>query len=141
MPYYELATAYSLVQSCCYVCQPVPEGQIRTDVGQIASCAVGKWPLRVGGNITCFELTVEQLDPTSPWTAMAIAMASLGMIVASAMLIFSVHYYEHPVIRSSGRELAVIFWIGVMVNHSLTFLLIFTEPSSFSCALLRLYAL
>lgn len=64
-------------------------------------------------------------------------IASLGVGLALAVVAFTVYHRNHRVIKSSGRELSLMMWIGVMVNHLNTFLVFFTVPGTSVCSLLR----
>jgi hypothetical protein len=64
-------------------------------------------------------------------------MASFGIFLAIAVAVFTIYHREHKVIKSSGRELSLMIWIGVMINHFNTFLIFFSDPGPNVCSLLR----
>ena len=74
-------------------------------------------------------------------TILAMLIATMGVLLALSVVAFTIYHRDHRVVKSSGRELSLMMWIGVMVNHLNTFLVFFTAPGHGICSLLRYVSL
>ena len=127
----------SNLQHCCYTCRDLPDKRSYIlPNGFSDQCPAGTYPNQTTFK-QCDQLQIESLDASKPWAVIAICMALFGLLVALAVLVFTCMNFSHTVIKNSGRDLATMVWIGIVINHMNTFFVFFTWPGTFSCSLTR----
>ncbi|XP_028922962.2 metabotropic glutamate receptor 6 [Ornithorhynchus anatinus] len=121
---------------CCWHCELCDGYQYQLDE---FSCEVCPFDMRPTENRTgCRPTPIVKLEWSSPWAALPILLAVLGIVATSCVMATFVRFNDTPIVRASGRELSYVLLTGIFLIYFITFLMI-AEPGVAVCAGRRLF--
>ena len=82
----------STFQGCCYVCKKLTIRHVKLCSGGQKDCGNGNWPNATLNLTECYEIGVTKLDPTFPVSIFALCLATFGIILALACIIYGYVY-------------------------------------------------
>ncbi|XP_004615406.2 metabotropic glutamate receptor 6 [Sorex araneus] len=119
---------------CCWHCEACDGYLYQLDEFTCQACP---GHLRPSANHTgCRPTPVVRLSWASPWAALPLLLAVLGILATTAVLATFVRHHETPIVRASGRELSYVLLAGIFLVYALTFLMV-AEPGVAVCAARR----
>ncbi|XP_038603647.1 metabotropic glutamate receptor 6-like [Tachyglossus aculeatus] len=121
---------------CCWHCELCDGYRYRLDE---FSCEACPFDMRPTENRTgCRPTPIVKLEWSSPWAALPVLLAVLGMAATGCVLAAFVRFNDTPVVRASGRELSYALLAGIFLVYLITFLMV-AEPGVAVCAGRRLF--
>ena len=82
----------------------------------------------------CVEIPQTYLHYTDPIAAVAMSIASIGILATLSTASVFVAHRHTPVVRASGRELSFVLLAGIFLCYVMTFLLL-AKPTKFICGM------
>ncbi|XP_046396653.1 metabotropic glutamate receptor 2-like isoform X2 [Ischnura elegans] len=120
---------------CCWRCRTCSFYQFKKDEFHCDDCPKGQLP---SSDYTyCEDIPEKVIDFKDPWALGAMAIALFGVILTIAVGLVFWYYGDTPVIKASGRELSSLLLLGTLASFLVTFVLVGTYPTPFSCGLSR----
>nr|XP_032822592.1 metabotropic glutamate receptor 8-like [Petromyzon marinus]XP_032822593.1 metabotropic glutamate receptor 8-like [Petromyzon marinus] len=121
---------------CCWTCERC-EGY--TYLHKDFTCKLCPYHLRPDANHTaCHPFPTVKLEWHSPWAAVPLFVAVLGILATSFVAATFARFNDTPIVRASGRELSYTLLTGIFLCYVVTFLMI-AAPSVALCTLRRLF--
>uniref|UniRef100_A0AAY5EED6 G-protein coupled receptors family 3 profile domain-containing protein n=1 Tax=Electrophorus electricus TaxID=8005 RepID=A0AAY5EED6_ELEEL len=121
---------------CCWHCERC-EGY-HYQAGEF-TCQLCPYEQRPARNRTgCQPIPIIKLEWHSPWAAVPVLLALLGIVATSGVVITFVRYNDTPIVRASGREMSYVLLTGIFLCYAITFLMIAT-PTLVVCSLRRVF--
>lgn len=122
--------------ACCWSCVNCGPFEIRKDDFHCSACPLG---FRPSLNLTVCELIPEEhIDYDNPWAITALIVATVGIMLTSAVFYIFWMNTNTPVIKASGRELSCLLLLGTLLEFSMTFVMV-APPTDTSCAVTRFF--
>ena len=120
---------------CCWWCDMCKPREYLEDEFNCADCGDGFWPT---DDLTgCIELEEDHMVWATFWSLIPIAVALLGIIATSSVIIIFILFNNTPVVKASSRELSYLLLCGVMMCYTMTFPLL-ARPSNTVCMIQRI---
>ncbi|VDK43446.1 unnamed protein product [Anisakis simplex] len=121
--------------ACCWICENCLAHQIvNYATNSCQNCTLGLWP--DDNRTSCHALPHEAPSWSSTGIALALALASVGIIATLLTILVFVQHNHTPVVKSTTRELSYIILSGIMACYAISFAIL-TRPSFTSCFLTR----
>ncbi|XP_014379393.1 metabotropic glutamate receptor 6-like [Alligator sinensis] len=120
---------------CCWHCELCDGYRYQADESTCLPCPYDQRPSH--NRTSCEPTPVVTLGWGSPWAAVPVALAVVGMGATLFVLVTFVRHNDTPVVRASGRELSYLLLAGILLVYLATFLLV-AEPQASVCAGRRL---
>ncbi|XP_024946277.1 metabotropic glutamate receptor 4 isoform X2 [Cephus cinctus] len=120
--------------ACCWRCRNCGLYQYKVDNHRCEDCQWGTRP--TADRTLCEPIPEEFIDYFSPWAVVAMAVASLGILLTIFVLSIFRIYSETPVIKASGRELSSLLLLGTLLSFLTTFAVV-AKPNTGTCAVTR----
>uniref|UniRef100_A0A1I8HQK1 G_PROTEIN_RECEP_F3_4 domain-containing protein n=1 Tax=Macrostomum lignano TaxID=282301 RepID=A0A1I8HQK1_9PLAT len=84
----------------------------------------------------CLRLQVQHMQWGSWYSAVAMALSSIGIICTLLVVGTFLRYNDTPIVKASGRELSYLLLSGCLLCYLMTFLLLM-KPSTVACCIQR----
>ncbi|XP_071451567.1 metabotropic glutamate receptor 3-like [Hetaerina americana] len=120
---------------CCWRCRTCTFYQFRKDEFHCDDCPKGQLPSP--DYSTCEDIPEKVIDYKDPWALGAMAIALFGVILTIGVGLVFWYYGDTPVIKASGRELSSLLLLGTLSSFLVTFVLVGSYPTPYSCGLSR----
>ncbi|KAG7252959.1 hypothetical protein CRUP_005082, partial [Coryphaenoides rupestris] len=103
------------------------------------TCELCPYEMRPGANRTaCVPIPVVKLEWSSPWAAVPVALAVLGIAATSLVVAAFLRHNDTPIVRASGREVSYVLLAGIFLCYAITFLMI-AAPDVGVCSMRRVF--
>ena len=129
-------------QNCpsCIECIPCvgPTYSTNTTAKNCSLCRDNHWgnePLT--GSTHCVPVKVQHLDFSSGWSIVSMCIATIALIILTAISVIFVFYWQTPVVKSSGREQMIMLLVGIGICCVLTYVVV-APPSTTVCVFQRI---
>nr|XP_045721055.1 metabotropic glutamate receptor 8 isoform X3 [Mirounga angustirostris] len=121
---------------CCWHCERCEGYNYQVDE---LSCELCPLDQRPNTNRTgCQLIPIIKLEWHSPWAAVPVFVAILGIIATTFVIVTFVRYNDTPIVRASGRELSYVLLTGIFLCYSITFFMI-AAPDTIVCSFRRIF--
>ncbi|XP_072038787.1 metabotropic glutamate receptor 3-like isoform X2 [Amphiura filiformis] len=120
---------------CCWWCNQCKPREYLVDEYTCMDCGDGMWPT---DDLTrCFKLDEEHMEWATFWSLIPIAVALLGVMATTFVIIVFILFNDTPVVKASSRELSYLLLTGVLMCYGMTFPLL-SMPSQSVCTIQRI---
>ncbi|XP_033077251.1 metabotropic glutamate receptor 6-like [Trachypithecus francoisi] len=121
---------------CCWHCEACDGYRFQVDEFTCEACP---GDMRPSPNHTgCRPTPVVRLSWSSPWAALPLLLAVLGIMATTTVVATFMRHNNTPIVRASGRELSYVLLTGIFLIYAITFLMV-AEPGAVVCATRRLF--
>ncbi|KAM6256366.1 metabotropic glutamate receptor 7 isoform 1-T1 [Porphyrio hochstetteri] len=121
---------------CCWHCELCDGYQYQADE---VTCLLCSYNERPNENRTgCRSIPIVKLEWHSPWAAIPVFLAMLGIIATIFVMATFIRYNDTPIVRASGRELSYVLLTGIFLCYIITFLMI-AKPNVAVCSFRRIF--
>lgn len=120
---------------CCWHCEACDGYRFQVDEFTCESCPGDMRP--TPNHTGCRPTPVVRLTWSSPWAALPLLLAVLGIMATTTIIATFVRHNDTPIVRASGRELSYVLLTGIFLIYAITFLMV-AEPCVAVCASRRL---
>ncbi|KHN88099.1 Metabotropic glutamate receptor 5, partial [Toxocara canis] len=121
--------------ACCWICENCLQHQIvNYTTNHCQNCTLGSWP--DDNRTSCHPLPHEAPSWSSTGIALALVLASAGIVTTLLTILVFVRHNHTPVVKSTTRELSYIILSGIMACYAISFAIL-ARPSFASCFLTR----
>ncbi|XP_003461681.2 metabotropic glutamate receptor 6 [Cavia porcellus] len=121
---------------CCWHCEACDGYRFQVDEFTCESCPGDMRPMP--NHTGCRPTPVVRLTWASPWAALPLLLAVLGIMATTTVVGTFVRHNDTPIVRASGRELSYVLLTGIFLIYAITFLMV-AEPGAAVCAARRLF--
>uniref|UniRef100_A0A8C2VXM0 Glutamate metabotropic receptor 6 n=2 Tax=Chinchilla lanigera TaxID=34839 RepID=A0A8C2VXM0_CHILA len=121
---------------CCWHCEACDGYRFQVDEFTCESCPGDMRP--TPNHTGCRPTPVVRLTWSSPWAALPLLLAVLGIMATTTVAGTFVRHNNTPIVRASGRELSYVLLTGVFLIYAVTFLMV-AGPGAAVCAARRLF--
>ncbi|XP_006874530.1 PREDICTED: metabotropic glutamate receptor 6 [Chrysochloris asiatica] len=121
---------------CCWHCEACDGYRFQVDEFTCEACPGDMRP--TPNHTGCHPIPVVRFTWSSPWAALPLLLAVLGIVATTTVVVMFVLHNNTPIVRASGRELSYILLTGIFLIYVITFLMV-AEPGAAICAARRLF--
>uniref|UniRef100_A0A8C4Q7P0 G-protein coupled receptors family 3 profile domain-containing protein n=1 Tax=Eptatretus burgeri TaxID=7764 RepID=A0A8C4Q7P0_EPTBU len=121
---------------CCWQCEPCIRYDYQLNETMCKPCAIGYRPN--ANRTSCVPIPTVKLEWHSPFAAIPVFVAVLGLLTTTFVIGTFIRYNETPIVRASGRELSYVLLMGIFLCYAATFLMI-AQPTISVCAFRRIF--
>ncbi|KAM6150776.1 metabotropic glutamate receptor 6 isoform 3-T3 [Erethizon dorsatum] len=121
---------------CCWHCEACDGYRFQVDEFTCESCPGDMRP--TPNHTGCRPTPVVRLTWSSPWAALPLLLAVVGIMATTTVVATFVRHNNTPIVRASGRELSYVLLTGIFLIYAITFLMV-AEPGAAVCAARRLF--
>ncbi|ERE68040.1 metabotropic glutamate receptor [Cricetulus griseus] len=120
---------------CCWHCEACDGYRFQVDEFTCEACPGDMRP--TPNHTGCRPTPVVRLTWSSPWAALPLLLAVLGIMATTTIIATFIRHNDTPIVRASGRELSYVLLTGIFLIYAITFLMV-AEPCAAICAARRL---
>ncbi|EHH27104.1 hypothetical protein EGK_17220 [Macaca mulatta] len=121
---------------CCWHCEACDGYRFQVDEFTCEACPGDMRP--TPNHTGCRPTPVVRLSWSSPWAALPLLLAVLGIMATTTVVATFMRHNNTPIVRASGRELSYVLLTGIFLIYAITFLMV-AEPGAVVCATRRLF--
>nr|XP_045008001.1 metabotropic glutamate receptor 6 isoform X2 [Jaculus jaculus] len=121
---------------CCWHCEACDGYRFQVDEFTCEACPGHMRP--TPNHTGCRPTPVVRLAWSSPWAALPLLLAVMGIMATTTVLATFVRHNDTPIVRASGRELSYVLLTGTFLIYAATFLMV-AAPGAAVCAARRLF--
>ncbi|XP_070792855.1 vomeronasal type-2 receptor 26-like [Pituophis catenifer annectens] len=119
-------------QTCCYQCDPCPEGTIsnQTDAARCEPCPEDQYPNKDKDQCIAKKIHFLAYQDTLGYTLVSLALF-LSAITSAVLVIFLKHH-DTPIVKANNRDLTYILLVSLLFCFLCSFLFI-GQPGKITC--------
>ncbi|XP_061183472.1 metabotropic glutamate receptor 3-like [Saccostrea echinata] len=127
-----------ITEICCWDCTPCPSGTITnsSDPYSCTDCSHGYTPNAERNE--CIQIPISYFSYENPFSIAILVLSVLGFVLCIVVSVVFVRKRNTPLLKATGFETSMVMLSSILMSYISPFILL-SYPSSFSCAISRLF--